>query len=149
MFTRRAVTLLLLGALAAPSLAHAIDPVFRDGKGLAIRGADPVAYFTEGAYRAGSPSFTTKWKGATWRFATAEHRDRFLANPERYAPQYGGYCAYAVSQGRVATIDPKAFTVVGDKLYLNYSLGIQEKWRADRDAYITKADANWPRLRDE
>lgn len=148
MFTRRAVTLILLGGLAMPGVALALDPVF-SAKGLAIRGADPVAYFTDGKYVPGSPEFTTKWMGATWRFASADHRDRFVADPEKYAPQYGGYCAYAVSQGRTATIDPTAFTVVNGKLYLNYSKSIEKTWRANRDEYIEQADANWPGLRDE
>ncbi|MEN0063876.1 MAG: YHS domain-containing (seleno)protein [Myxococcota bacterium] len=147
MIDRRAVMLGLAVALWLPSTSWALDPIFAD-KGVAIRGADPVAYFTEGAYKAGLSEFTTKWRGAVWRFTSAAHRDRFVASPERYAPQYGGYCAYAVSQGRTASIDPNAFTVVGDKLYLNYSKSIEKTWRADRDAYIKQADANWPKLRD-
>ena len=147
MIRRRAMTTMLLAGLVLPSLAHALEPIF-SAEGLAIRGADPVAYFTEGAYRPGKPEFTTKWMGAIWRFTSAEHRDRFVADPTRWAPQYGGYCAYAVSQGRTATIDPNAFTVVGDKLYLNYSKDIEKKWRANRDAYIEAADAKWPGLRD-
>ena len=148
MLTRRAVTLGLAAALFAPSLAWGIEPVFRDKRGLAIRGADPVAYFTDGAYRAGSEAHTTTWMGATWRFVSAENRDRFVADPAKYAPQFGGYCAYAVSQGYTATIDPEAFTVVNGKLYLNYSKSVEKKWRANRDAYIEKANENWPRIRD-
>lgn len=147
MLTRRALALAVAATLALPTAAFALDPVFKDGKGLAIRGADPVAYFTDKAYRKGSPEFTHRWKGAVWQFTSAEHRDAFVAAPAKYAPQYGGYCAYAVSQGRTATIDPNAWTVVGDKLYLNYSKDIEKKWRANRDAYIRQADANWPKVR--
>lgn len=147
MITRRATVLgLVLVTLGLPASAWALDPVFADKRGLAIRGADPVAYFTDGAYQPGSPSFTTKWKGAEWRFVSAEHRDRFIANPERWAPQYGGYCAYAVSQNYTASINPEAFTVVGDKLYLNYSKKVEKAWRSNRDAYIRQADAHWPKL---
>lgn len=143
------VRMLAVGlALALSVPAHALDPVFHDAKGVAIRGADPVAYFTDGAYEAGSPDHTAQWMGATWRFTSEEHRARFVADPERYAPQYGGYCAYAVANGQTASTDPEAFTVVGDKLYLNYSKDIEAKWRAHRDAFIAKADEKWPAIRD-
>jgi hypothetical protein len=79
-----------------------------------------------------------------WRFASAEHRDLFVANPEKYAPQYGGYCAYAVSQNSTAGIEPEQFTIVGEKLYLNYNAKIQSRWLDQRDEFIIAADANWP-----
>jgi hypothetical protein len=84
--------------------------------------------------------------GATWRFASAEHRDMFAASPEQYAPRYGGYCSYAVSQGHTASIDPEAWKIVDGKLYLNYSKGVQKMWEKDQAGYIGKADANWPGL---
>jgi hypothetical protein len=86
------------------------------------------------------------WQGTTWIFASAENRDRFQADPERYAPQYGGYCAYAVSKGHTASIDPKAWTIVDGKLYLNYSKGVKKKWEQDVPGNIVKADKNWPDL---
>ena len=92
------------------------------------------------------PQFSYQWMGATWLFATAENRDRFQAEPERYAPQYGGYCAYAVSKGRTASIDPEAWRVVDGKLYLNYSKGVQKKWEQDVAGNVSKADKNWPDL---
>jgi hypothetical protein len=85
--------------------------------------------------------------GANWRFASAENRDRFAADPERYAPQYGGYCAYAVSEGTTADIDPEAWKVVDGKLYLNLSKDVQKLWEQDIPGYIEKADANWPEIR--
>jgi hypothetical protein len=113
----------------------------------AIKGYDPVAYFTEGRPVQGSDEFEYEWMGADWRFATAANRDAFAAEPEKYAPQYGGYCAYAVSQGTTADIDPEAWTIVGDRLYLNLSKDVQKLWEQDVPGYIQKADANWPKIR--
>jgi hypothetical protein len=117
--------------------------------GVAIEGYDPVAYFEDGKPVEGSKDFTFEWMEATWRFASAEHRDLFAADPEKYAPQYGGYCAYAVSQGSTAGIDPEAWSIVDGKLYLNYNQKIQKKWEADRDAFIEAADENWPKIQAE
>jgi YHS domain-containing protein len=111
---------------------------------VAIAGADPVAYFTEGAYVPGSAEFTHEWSGATWQFASAANRDTFASNPAQYAPQYGGFCAWAVSQGYTAAIDPTAWTIVDDKLYLNYDANIQSRWERDIPGNIAQADANWP-----
>ncbi|MDD3763146.1 MAG: YHS domain-containing (seleno)protein [Nevskiales bacterium] len=141
----RTLMLALLGAWSAAALA--LDPINTGFFGnTAIKGYDAVAYHTDHKPVKGSKDYTVEWMGATWRFASAEHRDAFKADPERYAPQYGGYCAYAVSQNSTAGIDPEAFTVIGDKLYLNYDKTIQEKWEADRDAYIRDADRLWPGL---
>ncbi|PSB22741.1 hypothetical protein C7B61_02425 [filamentous cyanobacterium CCP1] len=112
--------------------------------GLAIEGADPVAYFTQGEAMLGSSEFEYEWNGATWRFTSAEHRDLFASSPEAYAPQYGGYCAYAVSQGGLASIDPEAWRIVDGKLYLNYDAQVQQIWNQDIPGYIASADANWP-----
>ena len=114
--------------------------------GVAIEGYDPVAYFTRGEPVEGSDAFTATHDGATWRFSSADNRDAFLSDPERYAPQYGGFCAYAVAQGAIAPIDPRAFTVLDDRLYLNYSDQVRARWRNDADAYISKANENWPDL---
>lgn len=118
-------------------------PVYADSAG-AIRGYDPVAYFTQGQPAKGSEKFTHAWRGATWRFASAENRERFAAGPEKYAPQYGGYCAYAVAQGSTASIDPAAWSIAEGKLYLNYSLGVRERWKEDVPGNIRKADTHWP-----
>ncbi len=102
----------------------AVDAVNKDGKSVAIKGYDAVAYFRQGAPVKGSPAFKQQWMGATWLFSSAEIRDLFAADPDKYAPRYGGYCAYAVSEGHTASIDPEAWKIVDGKLYLNYSKGI-------------------------
>jgi YHS domain-containing protein len=138
------VALGMAAVVATPALA--IDPVYSNWRGLALRGYDPVAYFTEGKAVEGSSEFTVEWKGATWRFASAANRDRFAGNPSHYAPQYGGYCAYAVAKGDTASIDPEAWRIIDGKLYLNYSREIQAEWEKDIPGYIAKADQNWPKL---
>jgi len=139
-----ALTVLLL-SLATTAVASKVDPVYQHG-GLAIRGYDAVAYYQQSAPVKGSSQFSYQWRGATWLFASAENRDRFQADPERYAPQYGGYCAYAVSKGHTASIDPEAWKIVDGKLFLNYSKGVQMKWGQDVPGNIIKADRNWPDL---
>ena len=116
--------------------------VFAEG-GIAIRGADPVAYFTQGAYVAGSSEYTYDWGGATWQFANAEHRDLFASNPGQYAPQYGGFCAWAVSQGYTAPVDPNAWDIVDGKLYLNFNARIQKRWQRDIPDHVARANQNW------
>ena len=137
-------TLLFAALMAVSAAAIAQKPeIYADRNG-AIRGYDPVAYFTDKASVKGSDKFSYAWKGATWRFASAENRDLFAASPEKFAPQYGGYCAFAVAQNSLARIDPQAWNVVDGKLYLNYSLKVREAWAKDSPGYIRKADANWP-----
>ena len=117
---------------------------FFERNGLAIDGHDPVAYFTEQKPVKGSPEFRADYQGTPFQFASAAHRDTFAANPEKFVPQYGGYCAYGMAKGYKAKIDPAAFTIVGDKLYLNYSETVRSQWLTDIPGYIRKADANWP-----
>lgn len=112
--------------------------------GLAIRGTDPVAYFTEGKAVAGDSQYATEWEGATWRFASAENQELFESNPEAYAPQYGGYCAKALSEGNVVSSDPEAWKIVDDKLYLNYSPQVQQQWLKNIQGNIDLADNMWP-----
>lgn len=121
--------------------------VFAEGS-IAIRGADPVGYFTQGTYVAGSPKYTYVWGGATWQFANAEHRELFISNPWQYAPQYGGFCAWAVSEGYIAPIDPTAWDVVNGKLYLNFNDRIQKQWQQDIPGHIARANQNWPGVLD-
>ncbi|MGS2718856.1 YHS domain-containing (seleno)protein [Eionea flava] len=113
---------------------------------LAIRGADTVAYFTEGKYIAGSEQFSTQWQGATWQFVSQKHLDLFTHSPEQYAPQYGGYCAYGVSRNYLVKIEPENWTIVDGKLYLNYDDGVQRKWEKDIPGFINKADQQFPEL---
>jgi len=112
--------------------------------GIAIKGYDPVAYFTNHIPIQGSKEFSLQWKGATWLFANEMHKEMFDDNPEKYAPKYGGYCAYAVSQNRLADIDPQSWDIVDGTLYLNLNKDVQSIWRKDMPGYIEKADKNWP-----
>ncbi len=142
--------LLLFGLLLAfGAVASAKDPVNTNWRGLAIKGYDPVAYFEAGEPRKGSGDHELDWQGATWRFSSAAHKAKFAANPEKYVPQYGGYCAWAVSNNDTAPVDPKAWKIVEGKLYLNYNHDVQAKWEKEMAENILKADGFWPALRDE
>ena len=114
--------------------------------GLAIRGTDPVAYFTEGQAVGGDSEYETEYQGATWRFSSAENQELFESDPEAYAPQYGGYCAKALSEGNVVSTDPEAWRIVDDKLYLNYSPAVQAQWLEDIEGNIQLADEMWPNV---
>ena len=105
--------------LLLPFRAFAIDSINKTSDGVALKDFDPVAYFTEGQPIKGKKDFTYQWMGAKWYFSSAANRDRFIEKPRQYAPQYGGYCAYAVSKGHTADISPKAWKIVDGKLYLN------------------------------
>ncbi len=129
---------------AAAQTDVAAQPEVYSYDGLAIRGADPVAYFTEGKAVKGSADYETTWNGATWRFSNAENMATFTADPSAYVPQYGGYCAKAVSGGYTASIDPEAWSIVDGKLYLNYSPRVQKQWQEDVASNIAKGDQNWP-----
>lgn len=146
-----ALAALVIGAALAaiPAAAAEKDPVFNTRGNLAIRGYDPVAYFTEGKAVKGEKDFTLGWQGADWRFANADNRDLFSEDPEKYAPQYGGYCAWAVSRNYTAPTDPDAFTLVDGKLYLNYNKRVMRQWLEDRDRNIEQADENWPAVLEE
>ncbi|CAM2006941.1 YHS domain-containing (seleno)protein [Acanthopleuribacter pedis] len=124
----------------------AVEPVNQTFFGVAIKGYDPVAYFTESKPVKGSKEHKLEWNGATWYFAGAENKSAFEKEPEKYAPQYGGYCAYAVSQNATAGIDPDAWKILDGKLYLNYNAKIQKKWEKDIPGYIKLADEHWPGL---
>ena len=141
--TAQATTSPTVDSEASASASGDVTTVFSED-GIAIRGADPVAYFTEGDYVPGSADYTYEWRGVTWQFASPEHRDLFASNPEQYAPQYAGFCAWAVSQGYVAPIDPTAWKIVDGKLYLNFNANIQRRWERDIPGNIAKADQNWP-----
>ena len=137
---------LLLLALACPAAtepeARPVTPVNAE-KGLALHGYDPVAYFTDGRAVPGLAEHSLQHAGATWRFATAEHQGLFQADPERFLPRYGGYCAYAMSKGRLADVDPDDFAVVDGHLYLNNNALIHAWWTVGRSERIGAADANW------
>ena len=132
-------------SLSLPAFALDAINTTRFGN-VAIEGYDPVAYFTENKPVKGNKKHEYKWMDAKWRFSSQENLDKFRENPEQYAPQYGGYCAYAVSKNGTASIDPDQFTVLNGKLYLNYNEKVNTLWNADRDNYIQAADKNWPEL---
>jgi len=136
----------ILGAGIPPARA---DAVYTSFLGTAINGYDPVAYFRDGKPQEGSSDFQLNWQGATWQFKTAENRAAFEKSPETYAPQYGGFCAWAVSQGYTAPTVPEAWDIVDGKLYLNNSVGVQSVWRKQRAENILSANRKWPGLRDK
>ena len=146
-FTRRHM---LTCAAAAPALAltthgaWAETPGIYAEDGIAVDGTDVVAYFTQNAPVAGNADITHDYMGTTWRFASVENRDAFAADPAAYAPQYGGYCAYAVSEGYTASTIPEAWSIVDGKLYLNYSAGVKRRWEQDIPGRVAAADAKWP-----
>lgn len=147
------MVLALVASLAFSLAAFGADPVFvgaADGGGkAAIRGYDPVAYHLEGKPVLGKPEFKTEWNGAEWRFASAANRDAFVADPKRYAPAFGGFCAFGASRGYKVSTDPDAFAIEGGTLYLNYSIPVQNTWNKDRPGYIEKATTNWKTLEAE
>lgn len=144
-------TLLLVGALSvgspAPGIAGkaiSVPEVYTATKEkLALNGYDPVAYFVSGAPKKGLAAITTQHQGVTWRFENEANKAAFLAQPAKYAPQYGGYCAYAVSQGYTASGDPTAWEIVDGKLYVNYNRSVAVSWSKQSRAYIMSGDANW------
>lgn len=132
------------GVTLLPSHAFAKKPSIYASGGFAIRGYDPVAYFVSDKAMKGSEDFEYTHMDTVFRFANAENLELFKANPEKYTPQYGGYCAWAVSFGATASTQPTAWTIVDDKLYLNYSRSIRRQWLADQANRIELADQNWP-----
>ena len=117
---------------------------FYEKNGVALRGYDPVAYFKDDKPIKGAAEHKAEYKGSTFHFSSQTNRDAFVADPARYAPQYGGFCAYGTASGYKAAIDPAAFTVVSGKLYLNYNRDVQKEWSKDVPGFIGKADKNWP-----
>ncbi len=141
----RFVAVILFATFAAGA-AHADKPAVFADKGVAINGYDPVAYFTEKKPVKGDPQFSFQWKGATWHLASAANRDAFKADPAKYAPQYGGYCAFGASEGYAVKTEPDAWSIVNGKLYLNYNTTVRSKWSEDIPGRIKRADQNWPAI---
>jgi YHS domain-containing protein len=143
-----------LGLALSASLALAFDekstaPINVDKAGVALRGFDPVAYFAAGKPTAGQPTLQSKFNGATYQFSTAANKEAFDKEPAKFAPQYGGFCAYAAAKGAKFDADPNVFKVVDNKLYLNFNADVATKWNADVPGHIKTADANWPALKDK
>lgn len=142
-----AAAVLVAPAAILPAPALAEPPVYTSAfDNIAVQGYDPVAYFTDGKPVKGTKNFSWSYMGAEFRFASAANRDAFKADPAKYAPQYGGYCAWAVSQGYHAKGDAKNWKIVDGRLYLNYNTSIQKKWEADIPGFIAAADTNWPAI---
>lgn len=134
------------GVAAQPAVAKTAPVYTSLFNNVAVSGYDPVAYFTMGKPVKGSASHKLTYKGAEFRFASAENMARFRANPAAFAPQYGGYCAWAVSQGYTASGDPLVWKIVGGKLYLNYNREVGDRWSKNIAGFIKAGDANWPKL---
>ncbi len=139
-------TLLIYLTLGSASVL-AIDPVYTSGfSNVAIKGYDTVAYFTQGKPVKGDQQYSTEYLGAQWHFSSEENLQLFINDPEKYAPQYGGYCAYAVSRNTTASIKPELFNIHEGKLYLNYNKGVQRRWFKGMEKRIQQADKHWPSL---
>lgn len=140
--------LLATQALFSTQAIAASDPIYTGFfSNKALEGYDTVAYFTDGKPVEGSKKFKTSYQGADWLFASQEHLDLFKADPEKYAPQYGGYCAWAIgSENQLASGDPEQWTVYNGKLYLNYDASVKAKWLPNKDEFIKSADARWPAI---
>ena len=148
---KRLILALALAAATLPGAALAAKPPVYTAplSQVAAGGYDVVAYFTVGRPVKGDAKFATQWKGVTWRFSSAGNLAKFRANPAAYAPQYGGYCAWAAANGYTAKGDPLQWKIVGGKLYLNYNAEIQSRWVKDIPGFIRKGDANWPAILDK
>ena len=115
----------------------------------AIHGYDPVAYFKEGKPMKGDTKYKYTWNAADWYFTSQQNLEAFKANPEKFAPQYGGYCAYGLADGHKAPTDPEAWSIVDKKLYLNYNKAVQQSWKKKQGEFIQSADKKWPLLKDK
>ena len=134
-------------AMALVSQVQAQKAEIYSPGGKAIKGYDPVAFFTNSKPVMGADSLSFSWKGATWQFANRQNLQRFKATPEKYAPQYGGYCAYGTSQGHKAPTEVDTWTILNGKLYFNYNQKVKEMWVKDEPGYIQKADKQWPEIK--
>ncbi|MCF6271976.1 MAG: YHS domain protein [Rhodobacteraceae bacterium] len=145
MITRRSTILSMFAILATPALA-ARPQIFTNADGAAAGGYDVTSYFTAGQPMPGQTGFSADWMGAIWLFTSSRNRNMFAASPKAYAPQYGGHCAYAASKNALASAVPEAWTIVDNKLYLNFNLGVRSRWRQNITGNIELADGFWPGL---
>ncbi len=142
--TTHLVSLLLL---IYSAFSFSLNPIYTGGKeNVAIKGYDTVAYFVLGKAVKGKASISYEHEGTTWWFSSEEHQQKFILDPDQYMPQYGGYCAYAVSRKTSASVKPDVFNIHEGKLYLNYNKGVQRRWLKDLDRSIKKADKHWPHV---
>ena len=145
---KQIIILFVLATLASDSSVGQKSRVFIHS-GKAIRGYDPVAYFTEGQPIEGKDKLVYHWNNASWYFSSQQNLELFKTDPEKYAPQYGGYCAFGLSNGYKAPTDASAWTIDNGKLYLNYNIDVRKEWNKDRKQRIEKADKNWPEVKDK
>jgi len=140
------IVLGLIVGIVGSAVADSNSPVpaVNAAEGIGLQGYDPVAYFINGAPTEGSERYSFVWKGVTYRFASAENLEKFKADPQKYLPQYGGYCAYAMSLNRIADIDPSRWAIVDGKLYLNNGFVAEKLWSLNRSGNIATGDRNWP-----
>lgn len=143
-FTKSITNLLAIFVIAFSSIASAGDNTDTDANGVILAGHDAVAYFTKNKAVEGSAKYTAIYNDAIYRFSSAKNRDLFKSNPEKYAPQYGGFCAYGMTFGKKFEIDGKAFEIVNGKLFVNKNLSVYESWRKDIPTHITQANEQWP-----
>jgi hypothetical protein len=139
------ISLLFFGSIAASAQKSAVFAA----DGAAIHGYDAVAYFTEGKAIKGDSLLSFNWNGAAWHFINQSNMDAFIVSPEKFAPQYGGYCAYGMSGGHKAPTDPQAWKIVDHKLYFNYNKSVQQLWLKKQQELIQTADRNWPSVKDK
>jgi YHS domain-containing protein len=142
---KKIILFLIIGitSFAACTKTESVKQVNTTAENIAIKGFDTVAYFTAENAVQGNPKFEFVWNGAKWLFANAENLEKFKANPEQFAPQFGGFCSFAVSKGYTADGDPNAWKVVDGKLYLNYSPKVKEMWEAEQEKRIKDGEKNW------
>lgn len=145
---------LSVAAIAVPGIARAYDDrattaLNVDAKGIALKGFDPVSYRSPNGPAQGKPELSAKHEGATYLFATAANRDAFKADPGKYAPAFGGFCAMGVALNKKLDVDPQLWRIVDGKLYLNVHKGAQTRWLEDPKGNIAKAAANWPDIKNK
>ena len=133
-------------AFAGSVFAADID-INADENDIALHGYDPVSYFTAGEPAKGSYEYTATYKNAIFKFSTADNRDSFRADPARFAPQFGGFCAFGTAMEKKFDGDPNAWKVVNNKLYLNLNKDVQKRWLTDVPGYITTANSAWPQIK--
>ena len=138
------VTLLIFASLSTVALAKELNNV--DGNGVALQGYDPVAFFTDGRPVRRDQQFQTQYHGATYYFASAEHKATFAKEPAKYEPQFGGFCAYGASRGKTVPIKIEAWQIVNGRLLMQYDLDVKGKFNSDPQGNLSKADKNWPGL---
>lgn len=150
LYTSKSVLLGLTALFSAAAFTASADEITTFTKsGVAIGGTDPVAYFTQGKPVEGNADYTAQYDDVTWQFSSAENRDKFVADPAKYAPQYGGFCAFGAAMGFKVPVVPEAWSIVDGKLYLNNSLKVQERFEQDVPGHINNATLNWEIIKDK